>query len=66
VLVVAAWHEGAPPRVAARITYTLDVTHPERITVTAAGAEEIAAVVERWLGELAASPSSGDVPVTEA
>ena len=26
VLVVAAWHEGAPPRVAARITYSLDVT----------------------------------------
>ena len=41
VLVVSAWHEGAPPRLAARITYTLDVTRPDRVVVTAAGVDEI-------------------------
>jgi hypothetical protein len=66
VLVVAAWQEGVPPRVAARITYTLDVTRADRVTVTAAGVEEIATVVRQWLNELAAAArGSGDVPVTE-
>lgn len=65
VLVVAAWQEGEPPRVAARITYTLDVTRAERVTVTAVGVEEIATVVRQWLEQLAAARSAGDVPVTE-
>ncbi len=64
VLVVSAWREGEPPRVAARITYTLDVTQAERVTVTAAGVEEIGAVVRRWLDEVQASGDAGDAPVT--
>lgn len=59
VLVVSAWREGAPPRIAARITYTLDVLRAERTTVTAAGAGEITAVVRRWLDELQASRERG-------
>ena len=65
VLVVAAWQEGVPARLAARITYTLDATRADRVTVTAAGVDEITAVVRQWLSEVAASPSAGDVPVTE-
>ena len=49
VLVVSAWREGMPPRLAARITYTLDVTQSDRVTVTTAGADEIQAVVRSWL-----------------
>jgi hypothetical protein len=52
VLVVSAWREGEPSVVAARITYTLDVTQPHRLTVTAAGVDAIAAVVRRWLDEV--------------
>ncbi len=40
VLVVSAWYEGAPPRLAARITSTLDVTRPERVVVVVAGEED--------------------------
>jgi hypothetical protein len=65
VLVVAAWQEGEPPRVAARITYTLDATQTDRVTVTAAGVDEIAAIVERWLHQVAAMRAAGDAPVTE-
>lgn len=65
VLVVSAWREGTPPRVAARITYTLDVTRPDRVTATAAGVDEIEAVVRRWLGEVESYRPSGDAPVTE-
>jgi nuclear transport factor 2 (NTF2) superfamily protein len=65
LLVVSAWREGAPPRLAARITYTFDVTWRDRVTVTAAGVDEILAVIQRWLRE-ADSSKSGDAPVTEA
>lgn len=64
VLVVSAWREGAPPRLAARITYTLDATQRDRVTVIAAGADEIGAVIRRWLRQAEAS-RAGDAPVTE-
>jgi nuclear transport factor 2 (NTF2) superfamily protein len=64
VLVVSAWREGAPPRLAARITYTLDATQRNRVTVTAAGVDEIDAVVRSWLRE-AEAHRTGDAPVTE-
>jgi hypothetical protein len=64
VLVVSAWHEGEPPRVAARITYSVDVTRADRVTVTAAGVDEITTIVQRWLHEVAAIRSAGDAPVT--
>lgn len=66
VVVVSAWREGVPPRLAARITYTLDATKQDRVTVTAAGVDEIAAVVTRWLRDVEAHARSGDAPVTEA
>jgi hypothetical protein len=66
VLVVSVWREGLPPRLAARITYTLDVAQSERVTVTAAGVDEIAEVVLGWLHEVeAAQQQAGDAPVTE-
>jgi hypothetical protein len=65
VLVVSAWHEGEPPRIAARITYTLDVRQSQRVTVTAAGVDAIETVVRRWLDEVEASYLAGDAPVTE-
>ena len=65
VLVVSAWHEGAPARLAARITYTRDVRDSERVTVTAAGLDEIDAVFRRWLHEVDASRVPGDAPVTD-
>jgi hypothetical protein len=65
VLVASAWEAGAPPEVAARITYTVDVTRPESVTVAATGADEIVAVVRRWLEEVSAGWESGDVAVTE-
>lgn len=65
VIVVSAWHEGAPERLAARITYTFDVRQPDRVTVTAAGVEEIDAVVQRWLQQVESSHRAGDAPVTE-
>jgi len=52
VLVVRAWVHGSPPRIAARVTYTPDVTQPERVTRTVAGADAIGAVVQGWLDEL--------------
>jgi hypothetical protein len=52
VLVISAWHEGEPPVLAARITYTLDVTLSDRATVTVAGVDAIGAVVRRWLNEV--------------
>lgn len=55
VLVVSAWHEGEPPRVAARITHTRDVTRNDRVTVVAAGSDEILDVVRRWLDSLSTS-----------
>ena len=64
VLVVSAWHEGAPPTLAARITYTLDAADSERTTVTAAGADEIHAVVRGWLADVEAARRPGDAPVT--
>ena len=65
VLVVSAWREGMPARVAARITYTLDVTQPDRVTVTAAGVDEIEAVVRRWLEDVQSSRPAGDAAVTD-
>ena len=64
VLVVSAWHEGAPPKLAARITYTLDAADSDRVTVTAAGADEIQAAVRRWLEDVQAGRRAGDAPVT--
>jgi hypothetical protein len=65
VLVVSAWREGRPSVIAARITYTLDVASADRCTVTAAGVDEIAAVVRGWLDEVQASADAGDELVTE-
>jgi hypothetical protein len=58
VLVVAAWHEGEPPVVVARITYTLDVTTADRLTVAAAGLDEIGAFIEGWLQDVETSGKS--------
>jgi hypothetical protein len=66
VLVVSAWRQGAPPRLVARITSTVDTTTADRVTATAAGVDEIVAVVRRWLDEIDVSNPSGDAPVTEA
>lgn len=66
VLVVSAWWQGAPPRLVARITSTVDTTTEDRVTATAAGVDEIVAVVRRWLQEIDVSNPSGDAPVTEA
>jgi hypothetical protein len=65
VLVVAAWHEGAPPRLVARITYSLDATQSDRVTLTAAGLDEIETTVRHWLHQVAARRRAGDAPVTE-
>jgi hypothetical protein len=64
VLVVSAWREGAPPVLAARITYTLDVTGDDRVTLVASGVEEIEAAVRRWLRDADAF-RTGDATVTE-
>ena len=61
MLVVSAWLEGAPPRLAARITYTLDVRQPDRVTVTAAGVEEIEAVHRSYKRELVRWQPPGEV-----
>lgn len=66
VLVVSAWRQGAPPRLVARITSTVDTTTADQMTTTAAGVDEIVAVVRRWLHEIDRSNPSGDAPVTEA
>ena len=65
LLVVAAWREGSQPRLAARITYTIDAARPERVTVTAAGPEEIAAVVKDWLDEIDRAAGRRDAAVTD-
>ena len=65
LLVVAAWREGSPPRLAARITYTIDAARPERVTVTAAGADEIAAAVNDWLNEIEKAARPRDAAVTD-
>jgi hypothetical protein len=65
LLVVAAWQEGSPPRLAARITYTIDAARPGRVTVTAAGADEIAAAVSDWLNEIAKADVWRDAAVTD-
>jgi len=64
LIVVAAWHEGAPRRIAARITYTVDTLRASRVTVMAAGPEEIAAVVGDWLDEIGAA-ARRDAAVTD-
>ena len=66
VLVVSAWRQGAPPRLVARITSTVDTTTGDQVTATAAGVDEIVAVVRRWLHEVDVASPSGDAPVTEA
>jgi hypothetical protein len=63
VLVVSPWREGEPPRLAARIAYTLDATQPDRVTVTVAGVHEIETVIRRWLRE-AEDSRVGDATVT--
>ena len=65
LLVVAAWREGSPPRLAARITYTIDAARPGRVTLAAAGAEEIAAAVNDWLDEIAKAETRRDATVTD-
>jgi hypothetical protein len=65
LLVVAAWREGSPPRLAARITYTIDATRPGRVTLTAAGPEDIAGAVNDWLGEIAKAERRRDAAVTD-
>jgi hypothetical protein len=65
LLVVAAWREGTPPRIAARITYTVDTSRPGRVTVTAAGADEIAAAVKEWLDQIDRAAGRRDAAVTD-
>jgi hypothetical protein len=65
LLVVAAWREGTPPTIAARITYTVDTSLPGRVTVTAAGADEIGAVVNEWLDQIDRAAGRRDAPVTD-
>jgi len=65
LFVVAAWQEGAPPRLAARITYTVDTSHAARVTVTTSGQDEIATVFGRWLNEVVAAAGRRDAPVTD-
>ena len=64
LIVVAAWHEGSPRRLAARITYTVDTSQGSRVTVMAAGQDEIVAVVGDWLNEIA-SAGQRDAAVTD-
>jgi hypothetical protein len=52
VLLISAWHEGQPSELAARITYTLDATGPDRVTITASGVDAIGDVVRDWLDEI--------------
>jgi hypothetical protein len=63
VLVVSAWRQGVPPRLTARITYTLDATRPDHVTLTAASADEVETIVGRWLEDFQKG-GSGDAPVT--
>ncbi len=64
LLVVAAWAEGGVrSRVAARITFTQDVTRPDRIMVPAAGLDEITDLIRSLLEQVRTYP--GDAPVTE-
>ena len=65
ILVVAAWYEGEPPRVAARITYTSDASRPSLVTVTAAGPDEITSAVGEWLSQAEAAPTRRDAAVTD-
>jgi hypothetical protein len=65
LIVVAAWQEGSPPRLAARITYTIDSDRPARVTVTATGADEIAAAVAEWLEQVERAGRRRDAAVTD-
>jgi hypothetical protein len=65
ILVVAAWHEGEPPRLAARITYTLDASRPSLVTVTAVGSDEITSAVVEWLSQAEAATTRRDAAVTD-
>jgi hypothetical protein len=65
LLVVAAWREGAPPRIAARITYTVDTSRAERVSVLASSADEIAAAVSEWLDQIEKAAGRRDAPVTD-
>ena len=65
LLVVAAWHEGAPPRIAARITYTVDTSRPDRVTVRVAGRDEITSAVSEWLAQVEAAARRRDAAVTD-
>ena len=60
VLVVRAWLEGHPPRVVARITYTLDVARPDEVVLAVGSREEVAAGVDRWLEELERRAAEGE------
>jgi hypothetical protein len=65
LLVVAAWHEGAPSKLAARITYTVNTARPERVTRMAAGPDAIAAVVSEWLDGVERAAGGRDAAVTD-
>jgi len=65
LIVVVAWQEGAPPRLAARITYTADTSQAARVTVTTAGQDEIATVFGRWLDDVVAAAGRRDAAVTD-
>jgi hypothetical protein len=52
VLVVSAWHQGEPPVLTARITQTVDVTQPDRVTEAAVGLEAIEGIIRRWLEQV--------------
>ena len=65
LLVVVAWHEGSPRRLAARITYTVDAERAQRAMVTAAGPDEVVRVVGGWLDEVEAAARRRDAAVTD-
>lgn len=49
LLLVRAWPHGDPPTLAARLTYCLDISRPDLVTITAGGAEDVKRAVARWL-----------------
>jgi hypothetical protein len=60
VLVIRVWAEGdRPPSLRARITRTLDLTHPDEESTAASSSEEIVTVVSAWLSEFERSLRAG-------
>jgi GrpB-like predicted nucleotidyltransferase (UPF0157 family) len=52
VAVVRAWLEGEPRALRARVTHTLDLRHPDPVSVAVAGSAQVRAVVSDWLEQL--------------